>query len=864
MEMQSEIDQYRTRLRKALAEIDALQIKLKQSEANVRDVESVLRENRLLQEKYSLLEMQFKELQNQTKGVDRERYEAQLVSLKQANEQALKRVIELENELKNKDREYAQSRAEVLKYRQSVLDLTNDIKRLQHEISVLKVRAAAADDKKKLEFRIKELEVELAGKNQRIDQLMKLLQESTSSGNAANKALSEEIKRLQDEVTQLRSNAALESELRRRISDLTAAESELQKQLAAAVENMRLRDIEIKALKMSEEKLKQKLEKSKLAYNSLQDKDLLLQKEIGDLQKRYADLERRYQDRIKSDSLAQEKFASEKLALQKEIASLRAQSADCQMQLKKLAEQQRDNEQLIRDSRQKVIDLTAKLQSAEIELAKMRKVQKAYDELKAKFEQINRAANSDVMTALNRIPGLEEAIRRYEKENQQLIRQLAELKQGMSSYAEKYADASQRAAAAAQRAAAAEQKVRELEKSLRDARALAQNNQSAKPVPPVKQPKPPAKPVTPEKPKPPVKPAPQEKPAPPVKPVEETVNLPVEEPIVPPVKPQVVEPERIEVFLADGSSAEKRGNYEIAKWDYRQVLMRDPDNAVAASRLGVISCKEGDFAAAVKLLKPVVDPRKSSEELVHSLVRSFIGTRNYPAALKLLQEYKARRNGRMNARMLLAEAVAWSRSGKNSQAEQAFKMVLQLEPDNSEAPYELALMLSADKNRLREAGEFYRLARANGVEIDSYLEEVLGGADGSASSRDFLLSNMREALEKYDLVSAAWYLAEADKMVKNDIEVELMRDVYLLLDNKHEQVVKRLANSRDDRQKFLLALAHARSGDTAEAAKVAKYIPSLVKTALPGEVLKSYIKKESAAGSAGQRAVYNTLLKKLP
>ena len=342
------------------------------------------------------------------------------------------------------------------------------------------------------------------------------------------------------------------------------------------------------------------------------------------------------------------------------------------------------------------------------------------------------------------------------------------------------------------------------------------------------------------------------------------MNLPVEEPIVPPVKPQVVEPERIEVFLADGSSAEKRGNYEIAKWDYRQVLMRDPDNAVAASRLGVISCKEGDFAAAVKLLKPVVDPRKSSEELVHSLVRSFIGTRNYPAALKLLQEYKARRNGRMNARMLLAEAVAWSRSGKNSQAEQAFKMVLQLEPDNSEAPYELALMLSADKNRLREAGEFYRLARANGVEIDSYLEEVLGGADGSASSRDFLLSNMREALEKYDLVSAAWYLAEADKMVKNDIEVELMRDVYLLLDNKHEQVVKRLANSRDDRQKFLLALAHARSGDTAEAARVAKYIPSLVKTALPGEVLKSYIKKESAAGSAGQRAVYNTLLKKLP
>ena len=105
LEMQSEIDQYRQRLRKALVEIDNLQVKLRQSEARARDVEGVLRENRLLQEKYSLLEMQYKDLQSRNNGVDRERHEAQLLSLQQANDEALKQIKILEETIRQKDQE---------------------------------------------------------------------------------------------------------------------------------------------------------------------------------------------------------------------------------------------------------------------------------------------------------------------------------------------------------------------------------------------------------------------------------------------------------------------------------------------------------------------------------------------------------------------------------------------------------------------------------------------------------------------------------------------------------------------------------------------------------------------------------------
>jgi len=960
LEMQSEIDQYRVRLRKALSEIDSLQVKLRQSEAKVRDVESVLRENRLLQEKYSMLEMQLKELQSKTSGVDRERYEAQLLSLKQANDKALQRIAALESELKKKDQEYSESRLELAQERKKILDLTNETRRLQREIDLLRVRAAAADENKKLAFRIKELEVELDGKNKRIDQLLKLLSDSTSSGNAANKALSDEVKRLQAQVEQLRRNAALESELRRRISELTAAESELQKQLAAASENMRLRNIELQATRLSEEKLNKELAKSRQNYKTLQERAVVLQKEINDLTNRYNDLEQRYQDRIKSNSLEAEKLNAEKLALQKELAALKVQNNNNKAQLEKVTRQLAADEQLLKDSRKTIIDLTSKVQSSEIELAKMREVQKAYDELKAKFDTYNRAANSDIMTALNRIPGLEEAIRRYEKENQQLIRQLAELKQSQSDFSARFAAAVNRATAAEQkvlelekrlldaqralkaaeekiknptpdpatlkraiaaekkilelekrlleaqaqikalerkqqpavqqgvtsaekRAAAAEQKALELEKRLLDALAQIKNweqkyhtlEQTPDPATLKRAAAAEQKVLELEKrlleARARVKTLQQKyqalvqasKSAVTQKNAQADPDKTAVEDNTP-LKNAIVEPERIESFLADGRSAENRGNYEIAKWDYRQVLMRDPGNKTAALRLGFILCKEGNFADAVKLLAGTVDPLRSHEDLVHALARSYIGTRNYAAALKVLQSYKKRSKGRTNARMLLAEAVAWSRSGKNQQAEQAFRMVLKLDPDNAEAPYELALMLSADKNRQQEAGEFYRLAKANGVEIDSYLEEVLSGDNGAVSSRDFLLSNMREALEKDDMVSAVWYLDEAARVAKNDIEVELMRDVYLLLDNKHGQVIRRLQNSRNNRQKFLLALAYLKSGDRSKASALISTIPMMVKTALPAEVLKPYIKKSAASGDAKQRELYNALLKKLP
>ena len=61
----------------------------------------------------------------------------------------------------------------------------------------------------------------------------------------------------------------------------------------------------------------------------------------------------------------------------------------------------------------------------------MAQLQKAYDELKTRFDLIEKSSGSDVLKTLNRIPGLEESLRRYEKENRTLLAEIAALKKKM-------------------------------------------------------------------------------------------------------------------------------------------------------------------------------------------------------------------------------------------------------------------------------------------------------------------------------------------------------------------------------------------------------------------------------------------------
>jgi len=323
--------------------------------------------------------------------------------------------------------------------------------------------------------------------------------------------------------------------------------------------------------------------------------------------------------------------------------------------------------------------------------------------------------------------------------------------------------------------------------------------------------------------------------------------------------------EHLETLLADARSAAARGNHEIAMWGYRQVLARDSGNQAAAAELGTLYLKEQKFEDAAKLLTLAIKNDPDNEKLVDALARSEIGKRNYNGALDLLTTFKAKRQGRASAPLLLSEAVAWSRSGNRAKAENAFRVVLQIDTANIEAAYELALMLSADKARLREAGEFYMLAKSNGLPVDSYLEEILRSVgNNDNATRDFLLKNAADALKSNDPASAGWYLAEAAKLFPQDKEVKLMQALLDLLQKRPADVIKQFSGVDGAEEKLLLTLALLQNNELERAAEAVKTSVAISKTRLPSEVIKKFIDDNKGAEKTPQYELYNTLSKKLP
>ncbi len=772
IEMQSEIDQYRQKLRNALMEIDNLQLKLRQSEARTRDVDGILRDYRLLQEKYSLLEVQYKNAVERSLTGDRNRYENQLMTLKIANDEAIKRTRQLEETIRIKDNEYATSRAEVLKLKDDLQKSVNENLRLQRELKLQQNKStAAAPATVELSNKLKALENELKRKDQRIDRLMQLLSDNPDDKSNSTQIAESEIKRLRNELEELKKSNLSEPELRRNISTLTADNSNLKQQLAELDALLKVRENELKNSRSALQKARDTEQVTQKEMLTLSRRTETLEKELKTYSDRYNSLEKRHQDRLNADAVSTEKREKERKIANQHLLSAGKKIQNLNDELVKLKAELEAGKAVLKSSRALVIDLKAKQHSADIELKKMAELQKAYDELKAKFDLFNRAGNSDVLKALNRIPGLEESLKRYEKENNTLLNEIAVLK-----------------------------------------RRLRQKSGNVS-------------------------------------------NTGIEN----------FELERIEKLLADARSAAARGNYEIAVWGYRQVLLREPENNEAAVKLGNLYLDAGKFDDAHKLLEQARKVTPDDEKLIDSCARSLIGKRNYDEALKLLRDLRKKRNGRVSAQLLLTEAVACSRSGKNSDAEKSFKAVLKQQPGNGEAAYELALLLSADEKRRKEAGEFYMLAKNNGIAVDSYLEELLRSFNTQDQETcKFLLNNAAEAMQNGDMQSAAWYLAEVKKLYPDNQEYIVVQAVYYILNKQSLEILKLFGKKADNRQKILCAIALTLNEKYADAEKMLSATTRLSAGALP-EALTKFVRKvmESSKVNSEKHKLCEKILQKL-
>ena len=231
-------------------------------------------------------------------------------------------------------------------------------------------------------------------------------------------------------------------------------------------------------------------------------------------------------------------------------------------------------------------------------------------------------------------------------------------------------------------------------------------------------------------------------------------------------------------FIASGKIAEADGSVELAIWNYEQALKIERNNAQASGRLGNIMLERGNFQKAVELLSNAraVDP--GNVELACAAARAYIGLKRYGNALAILAPLAQRRGDDYLVQMLLGKALAGS--GDKKQAELRMKMAIRKAPGNVFAPrIEFAkFLIETDVRRLDEAARIYESARVAGAAPDIELEPKLGGRlDERREVSGFLANAAREAEKNGDWKTAGWYYKQLVELGR-DKERYLLRQAF--------------------------------------------------------------------------------------
>jgi hypothetical protein len=86
-----------------------------------------------------------------------------------------------------------------------------------------------------------------------------------------------------------------------------------------------------------------------------------LETEIKNITGRHAELEKRYQDRLRSDAASQEKLQNEKLQIEKNLNASVSELRKCRDELEKVRKEYEAADKMFKESRARLIELTAKV-----------------------------------------------------------------------------------------------------------------------------------------------------------------------------------------------------------------------------------------------------------------------------------------------------------------------------------------------------------------------------------------------------------------------------------------------------------------------------------------------------------------------
>ncbi len=744
--MKSDLDEYRRKLHDATTELEKIRQTLAQRTVAAADVENMMRERRVLQEKCQILELRCQDLQKKLSAPDSaaETARRQILELRinlETAERKLKLAAEqktsLERDMAELHRFRRQQEQELQKARS--LAAAND----EELASLRRARETAAEEKNQflsresgLKSSLAEAEKQLNVRRREVETLQKRLLEATDSrrADALNKEIAEENRRLRSGAEKAR------TDLQKALQSGSQLQEQLQKNRLA------LADVQ-EALQRVDDRRKQAESENKMLRSRL-DKDLASQNlnnvELQKLRNRNQRLEEDLKLWINKLDQTERKLNRLDRSGDARIAGLNA-------------ERDKLNAELVR-SREEIARLRGQLDATSKALTTERQSAAA-----AAAKESVRTAESAQAAA---------SVRNMAAERDRIASELADVKHELAS-----------AKTEAREVRRLRQRVQELHAALAGLRAEGDGEEAvAAEVPPL--------------------PAPgyddSNQPAAPVDGLDGTGSGDYSEPKLPPV----VFPSGYDELLRDARKAASEGRLKAALWHYRTIVENNPNHHEANLECGELLMRMGLYSEAEQPLHRAYKDDESDASARLTYARCLLDLRKYNEALPLLETLAGRGGNDGQLQLALGQAYAGSRRYRD--AERSFRLASSALPDRFEPPLSLARLIVNQPDRGDEAAQCYRLAKKLGAPPDAMLEKRLAKSlDEREDVIDFMISAAEDAEKHGDLDSAIWYYTQLrDISPQPNVYTKRLACCLLLL-RRYDEALETL-NNRDDAESFII------------------------------------------------------------
>jgi putative PEP-CTERM system TPR-repeat lipoprotein len=170
-----------------------------------------------------------------------------------------------------------------------------------------------------------------------------------------------------------------------------------------------------------------------------------------------------------------------------------------------------------------------------------------------------------------------------------------------------------------------------------------------------------------------------------------------------------LDPKLADPHLKKGLLNLSQSNATVAELELEKALEVAPESLNTRFLLASLYLKQQNYQGVIELLEPALDGSERDAVLYNYMAAAYLAQKNTPKGIEALQKAKAAKNDYLAPYFNLANAYLLQK--KTDLAEQEYKSLLEIAPDNTRALVALASLQELSGN-LDEAEKSYQQARA--------------------------------------------------------------------------------------------------------------------------------------------------------